>query len=116
MYQIKSCSCLINARGKDLTGQVFSRLTVLERTEERIGELVMWRCRCECGNEKNAASSFLISGSVRSCDCLAKEVCKSQGVEGTKIHNLTTERLSSNNTSGIKGVYWEKGAQNGGLG
>lgn len=38
-------------KGKDLTGKRFGKLTVLEPTEQRVRDAVVWRCRCECGNE-----------------------------------------------------------------
>jgi hypothetical protein len=33
----------------DLTGKIFTRLTVLQRTEKR-GKEWYWQCQCECGN------------------------------------------------------------------
>ena len=38
-------------KGKDLTGKRFGKLTVLEPTDQRVRDAVVWRCRCECGNE-----------------------------------------------------------------
>lgn len=35
---------------KDLTGEVFGRLTVLGMTPERRNRQVVWKCQCECGN------------------------------------------------------------------
>lgn len=35
---------------KDLTGQIFDKLTVLERIGQR-GHNTIWKCRCECGKE-----------------------------------------------------------------
>lgn len=34
----------------------------------------MWHCRCECGNEKDIASSDLQNGSAKSCGCLQREL------------------------------------------
>ena len=35
---------------KDLTGEVFGKLKVLEITPERRNRQVVWKCECECGN------------------------------------------------------------------
>lgn len=54
----------------DLTGKVFSRLTVIERAENtRKGESV-WRCVCTCGKECIVRGDHLRSGAIRSCGCL----------------------------------------------
>ena len=37
-------------RIKDLTGQKFGKLIVLEITPERRNRQVVWKCLCECGN------------------------------------------------------------------
>jgi hypothetical protein len=53
---------------KDLTGQVFGRLTVLDYSHSNKRGRAVWRCKCECGNEKMIASGNLMSGS-QSCGC-----------------------------------------------
>lgn len=60
----------------DLTGQVFERLTVIERgPNDKFGK-ARWYCRCSCGNEElilvNGAS--LLRGLTKSCGCYKKEV------------------------------------------
>lgn len=59
------------ARGKELTGERFGRLTVIEKTEERQAGYAVWRCRCDCGNEKTVTAKELKAGRVKSCGCLA---------------------------------------------
>ena len=58
---------------KDLTGQVFGRLTVLYRAEDYISNtghhMPKWHCRCECGKEVNVAGSKLKNGWTQSCGC-----------------------------------------------
>lgn len=61
---------------KDLTGQKFGRLTVIERGERPIGTKTkgaFWVCRCECGNIKTIRGSDLTRGLTQSCGCLQKE-------------------------------------------
>ena len=59
----------------DLTGQVFGRLTVIER-DESVGsdKGAYWICQCECGNVKSINSYSLRSGATQSCGCLNKEI------------------------------------------
>ncbi|HFK0814733.1 TPA: AP2 domain-containing protein, partial [Listeria monocytogenes] len=56
----------------DLAGQVFGRLTVKEFVRSENGNAV-WKCVCECGNEKEVLAQQLKRGYVKSCGCLAKE-------------------------------------------
>lgn len=58
---------------KNLTGKRFGRLTALSPTDQRVNGRVVWRCQCDCGNEIDVVSSYLVSGETRSCGCLKKE-------------------------------------------
>lgn len=55
----------------DISGQKFSRLTVIHHIDG-----YYWLCRCECGVEKRVKSSNLKSGNVRSCGCLSVDRSK----------------------------------------
>jgi len=57
---------------RDLVGERFGRLIVLERAENR-GGTTAWLCRCDCGVEKAIRGKGLTSGKTRSCGCLQKE-------------------------------------------
>lgn len=60
------------SRAKDLSGQRFGRLIALFPTEKRIdGGSVVWKCRCDCGNEAEVSARRLMRGKVRSCGCLS---------------------------------------------
>ena len=103
----------LHGRTKDLTGQHFGRLTAIEPTNKRSGSSVVWLCKCDCGNEKGISSNDLRRGSTKSCGCLQKEISKKLTikrntlVDGTNI-NFLTQKTRSDNTSGHKGVYWNK--------
>lgn len=71
----RSCGCL-KAQYKDILGQRFGRLTVIEKTEKRIDRNIVWRCRCDCGTEIEVKSSSLRSGHTQSCGCLQKDRTK----------------------------------------
>ena len=86
----KSCGCenkkVFNGKKnkKDITGQVFGRLTVLEEVPERMyNGHIAWKCKCECGNEIIVSGVSLRNGDTKSCGCYASEihslVCKTLG-------------------------------------
>jgi hypothetical protein len=58
---------------KDLTGQKFFRLTVLELLPHEKGGSIRYRCRCDCGNESFPRGSYLSRGATKSCGCLTRE-------------------------------------------
>ena len=54
---------------KDLTGQRFGKLQVIKPVKT-INDTSRWLCKCDCGNEKIAATYRLLSGRVKTCgDC-----------------------------------------------
>ena len=65
-------------RYKDLTGLRVGKLTVLEATDQRIRNAVVWRCKCDCGNEILVESRRLKPGAIFSCGC---EMSQSEGVK-----------------------------------
>lgn len=72
---VRSCGCLRKEVGsqlftKDLTGQVFGFLEVLEKTDKRTSGNVIWKCKClRDGNIVEVASGHLIQGHTKSCGC-----------------------------------------------
>lgn len=65
----RSCGCL---KRKDLVGQKFGRLTVIEATDERRHNSVVWKCQCDCGNITYATTEGLRTGGNVSCGCYNK--------------------------------------------
>jgi len=59
-----------NKRYKDLSGMRFGRLCVIG-LHSRENRLVLWDCKCDCGNMCVVSRDCLISGNVSSCGCLA---------------------------------------------
>src|SRR5208282_2347181 len=59
-------------RIRDLTGQEFGRLLVIDLAEPVNGR-TYWHCICDCGKQKNIASSALLQGLTQSCGCLHRE-------------------------------------------
>ena len=58
---------------RDITGQIFGRLTALYDTNRKdAGSHSIWHCRCSCGNEVDVSLTSLTSGHSKSCGCLRK--------------------------------------------
>jgi hypothetical protein len=67
---------MITRPATDLTGRVFSRLTVLHREGSDRGRKPLWRCRCVCGDTSRVRVTDLLQGKTRSCGCLRAEASR----------------------------------------
>lgn len=56
---------------QDYVGKKFGRLTVIGRVRNK--QVPTWKCECECGNVTYTEAGGIISGTARSCGCLAVE-------------------------------------------
>ena len=62
-------------KARNLTGQIFGRLTVIEPdTGRTTSRRKYWKCLCECGTEKSVSLGNLTSENIKSCGCLRKEI------------------------------------------
>ena len=77
------------SREKDLTGQRFGRLVVIEKAGRYVSPhgktATIWLCQCDCGNTKEAITSELTAGRVKSCGCYQ--------IEARFTHKLTNHKL-----------------------
>lgn len=122
--KIKSCGCYNTThnkfKAKDIKDRRFGRLVAIAPTDkrDRNNGSIIWTGQCSCGNTVEVSASLLEKGVVRSCGCLANENSKRNGklvakktlehcIEDTNINNLTS-KTAKNNTSGVKGVSWDK--------
>lgn len=65
------CTTKVNPKQKDLTGQRFGRLVVVEPTELRgKNGATVWKCKCDCGEETLAVATQLTQGYKKSCGCM----------------------------------------------
>lgn len=121
----KSCGCLqkeiakengeknLYRNIKNIIGNRFGRLTVLNLCEKRYGNgSVVYLCKCDCGNKIEVPSSTLLNGNTKSCGCLSKEKAKTTLIstnEKTLYKNtkpcILTSKVRCDNSSGYKGVY-----------
>ena len=71
----------------ELAGRTFGRLLVLYECGRSKGGKVLWRCRCECGNECIVSSADLKNQHTQSCGCLSRDRAR----ECHTIHGLDTK-------------------------
>lgn len=92
---------------KNLTGQSFGRLLVLEEVGRSKDKHVLWECYCDCGNEVVVRGTHLRSGNTRSCGCYKRKMTSE-----TKRIDLTGKRfgrllvLEFDSTRNSK-TYWK---------
>jgi len=87
---------------KDITNQIFGRLTVIRLLDERSYGHTVWECQCECGKLTTVYRGHLISGATKSCGCLRNEMSKKRlskhNMEGIRFyriwHNIKTRCLN----------------------
>lgn len=102
---------------RDITGEKFGKLTVIERAGSSEHGYSLWKCECECGNRIIAIGTRLVNAKLRSCGCLRKEKSAERGrasrksfvyENGTKnciscggIKSVLEFYISKNNSSGL---------------
>lgn len=62
----KSCGCI---RRKNIIGQKYGKLTVIDYTNENKHGSALWKCQCDCGNITYATTEGLRTGDNVSCGC-----------------------------------------------
>ncbi len=72
---------------RDLTGQKFNRLIVVQYLGRR-GNAIYWLCLCECSNKTITTSSNLTRNNTTSCGCYQKE----RVIEACATHGATIGR------------------------
>jgi len=89
-----------------LKGRRFGKLLVIEDLDEKnkFGEFYS-KCKCDCGNEIKVLSVNLLKNHTTSCGCIRSEKIYPNNSQ-IAIKNL--EKIAINNTSGIKGVSYNK--------
>ncbi len=60
----------------DLMGKKFGKLTVIENMGNNKHKTVMWKCLCDCGNERVIVGQSLRNGNTTSCGCLRYDKLK----------------------------------------
>lgn len=84
---------------KDLTGQKFGKLLVVERLPKYKGQKTYYRCICDCGNERIVSNDELTNGNAVEClECSKITHQYSQVINrvGEKYNNLTIMEMLPN--------------------
>ena len=90
----------------DLTGKTFGKLTVIKKMDDKVGNHIMWLCKCDCGNVKTIRGSSLTSGESKSCGCVHR------GGNSRKCNNREQPTVNTYNLSGEYGIgYTSKGKE-----
>jgi hypothetical protein len=63
----------MNKNIKDITGERFGRLVVIEMAGRNSSQSVMWKCQCDCGNIVIVVGTSLRLGTTVSCGCYHKD-------------------------------------------
>ena len=77
---------------KDLTGTRFGNLTVIGRAEDYVYKSgrreVMWRCKCDCGNEVVVHKGGMHKGGTVSCGCAKRSRLTKHGLSESRLDRI----------------------------
>lgn len=106
-----SCGCYYKNRipKKNLIGQTFGSLTVIQFVKRTRWYYHIWKCQCKCGNIKNVFGHNLIQGKVFSCGCEIKY----HNLVGQTFGHLVVESFSHMNK--YNGRVWKTKCQCGNI-
>ena len=90
---------------RNLIGQKFGYLTVIEKTDKKKDNGIVWLCKCECGGLKEVTTANLKAGRVTSCGCKVHEP-KFENLSGQKFGRLTVTKPTGEKTKN-RSVIWE---------
>jgi len=112
----KSCGC---GRIKNIVGQRYGRLVVLKRSDQYVlisgrTRKCLWECRCDCGEIVYRLSEKLRQGKNCACKtCMGKAAASAMAdgagfVDGTQLSKIRSTKACSNNSSGVRGVFFNR--------
>lgn len=113
--------CANNTRFKIInhSDETINNIELLEITNKKSGTSYLYKCKCFCGKIFYTTYTNIKDKKVRSCGCLKTyrpENLKKANIsykekyikDNTNLQLINNKQLSSNNTSGVKGVYFSK--------
>ena len=71
--KIKTCGCSSIKAEQSLIGQRFGSLEVIEFARRNNSNKLVYRCKCDCGNEIEVIGQHLKNGNTKSCGCYRKQ-------------------------------------------
>lgn len=92
---VTSCGCgRKRLHCGDITGMRSGRLVAVEPTQQRRRSSLLWRCKCDCGNDILVEPYKIRNQVISSCGCIRTEK-KIRDITGQKFGRLTAiERLN----------------------
>ena len=83
---------------KDISGQRFGHLVVIEPAGRKKDRSILWLCQCDCGNKTIVGGCSLRNGHTTSCGCSVRNAqFEKSGLLGKRIGKLlVVERVGSN--------------------
>lgn len=94
LIKILTKEVLLMPKFKDLMGQKFGRLTIIELAGRNKSHKIIWKCLCDCGKEAIVVGTCLVTGRTKSCGCLHKEVITKHGLTGSRIYAIWNSMMS----------------------
>lgn len=115
---------------KDLTGQKFNRLTVIEfdleytknkNKENSSNRFSYWKCQCDCGQQITVRGADITGEHIKSCGCLLREKAAKNmketvqpiavenmtaKINGQKFGKLTVLNIDKERSGKGKGSFW----------
>lgn len=97
------------AKIKDLAGQRFGKLTAISLTGEKNSRgLMLWNCKCDCGNECVVSSGDMVEGNSVSCGCTRMSQSKLEiyvdqylGTDGSKPFDRYESQVRFDDLRGV---------------
>ena len=75
-------------RKRELIGERFGKLVVLEESGKNKKKEILWLCQCDCGNKTLVPTYSLTSGNTKSCGCIKGCHEKHGAYKGGKVERL----------------------------
>lgn len=119
----RSCGCLQReSRFKDIAGENRGYLTAIRPTGEVRNGSAVWEWRCVCGKVIQATEHNVGLAKRTSCGCKrlplnieqvkhARSEVEKFSIGGTNILSISSGKIYSSNSSGVRGVSWHKRLQ-----
>lgn len=103
----KSCGCIGTGSDViDLTGKIYTWLTVLTLTGSTKHRESRWVCQCKCGKIKTVLRKNLINGQTKSCGCYNKFIKSQQIGSSNPNYNFSISDEERFNRRNNKIVEW----------
>lgn len=94
---------------RNLAGDRFGRLVVIEEAGRNKYSKTLWRCRCDCGTEVISVGNNLVSGNTTSCGCFRRDFLKSRatipGGHHSRLYRIWSHMKDRCNSKNNKDYY-----------